>query len=251
MARTFARATVDRVTLSIGALNFVPPVTLAALVRKTTDLQGEVIFRAGTGAGASWWLNSRAADNKLEFSNQTTQAVAATMTLTVADGWCLVGTSKATGTVAPRFHKYVISTNTWTHENSGTTIADPTTPGTNAFIGSSGASSGFDGDIAVEGVWNVVLSDAQVETLPFSLAAWRQIDPKGLWLLDQQATAQKVRDLTGNGANESSLTGTSVATTSVPLFSYGAPLPRVQIQPAAVVGGGSNSPRDLILLGAG
>jgi len=251
MARTFARATVDRVTLSIGALNFVPPVSLAALVRKTTDSQNEVIFRAGSGAGASWFLNLRGSDNKMEFSNQTTQIQATTLTLTVADGWSLVGVSKATGTATPRFHKYVISSNTWTHDNAAGTIADPTTPGTNAFIGSSGASSGFDGDIAVAGVWNVVLTDAQYETLPFSLAAWRQIDPKGLWLLDQQATGQKVRDLTGNGANESSLTGPSVATTSVPLFSYGAPMPRVQIQPAAVGGGGANSPRDLLLLGAG
>jgi hypothetical protein len=161
----------------------------------------------------------------------------------------VVAISKAAGTTAPRFHKYKVSTNVWTHENAGATIADPTTPSQGPTIGGIAANANI--ELGVVGLWNVVLSDAQIEALPFSLSSWRQIGPSAMWLFDQQAIAQKIRDMSGGGANEATLTGTSVSTSSVPLLSYGAPMGRVQIQPAAVGGGGAAGPRDLLLLGAG
>lgn len=250
MARNFVRTTVDQIKLNLGALNFAGPVTAAAIVRSTTDGSNLGWYRAGSGAGASIMLSTTTV-NKLRYSNQSAQVDSPTITLVIADGWCLIAISKASGTAAPRYHKYVFSSNAWTHESSGSTIADPTTPGTSAWIGSLGASTGWDGDIAVVGTWNAVLSDGQIESLPFSLKSWHQLAPKGLWLLDQQAITQKVHDLSGNGATENTLTNTTVSTASVPVFSYGAPSVKVDIQPAAVGGGGVAGPRDLLLLGAG
>ena len=72
----------------------------------------------------------------------------------------------------------------------------------------------------------------QVEALAGSLQAWYQVQPKGLWVLDQAATTQKVPDWTGGGANESALVGTTVGTSSVPGFSYGWP-PRFALAASA------------------
>ena len=174
---------------------------------------------------------------------------AQTLTLTASDGWALIAFTKAAGTTTPRFHKYVFSTNAWTHEAAATTIADPTTPGTNVRLGGGSGPLGT-ATSRSRAAGTPPLTDAQIESLPFSLASWFQVSPKGLWLLDQQATSQLVLDLSGGGANESSRTGTSVATASVPVFSYGLPIARVAKQPAAG-GGGAAGPRDLLLLRAG
>ena len=83
-----------------------------------------------------------------------------------------------------------------------------------------GGLEAFDGDIAVAGVFPGVLSDAAIESMPFTLAAWYSLTPLALWVLDQQAVAQTVNDLAGGGSQQSAITGTTVSTQSVPLFNY-------------------------------
>jgi len=61
------------------------------------------------------------------------------------------------------------------------------------------------------------MTDAQIESLAGSLMAWRQIQPTGMWLLDQDAVAQTVPDLSGNGANQTARNGSTVGTVSCPL----------------------------------
>lgn len=142
------------------------------------------------------------------------------------DGWCFVAGTKATGTTFPRLHKYAYATNTWTHgDASANQQADASGSVSSVAVGArTGVSptSGFSGDIAIA-AWFAGnnLSDSQVEQLPFSLRAWLGYSPSGLWLLDQSSTSQTVIDLTGGGANQSNITGTSVSTASVPVFGYG------------------------------
>ena len=119
----------------------------------------------------------------------------------------MLAISKTSGTTAPRFHGYSYSSNAWQHENGASNSADPSAPSGASNIG--GWSGNYRGSIAILALWNVVLSDAQIECLPFSLAMWYQIPPQTLWLLDQQAVGQTVLDLTGNGANQSAITGTT------------------------------------------
>jgi hypothetical protein len=92
----------------------------------------------------------------------------------------------------------------------------------------------FGGDIAAAGMWGRVLSDAEVELLTFTLIGWHAAVPTALWHLDQSATTQGVSDLTGGGANQSALTGTTVSTNSVPLFNYGDG-PWLVVRPQSVV----------------
>jgi hypothetical protein len=165
----------------------------------------------------------------------STQRVATATTLTRAMGWGCIGWTKATGTVAPRIHKYLYGTNVQTHANATTTAANGTAAtGGTLRLGSFQTGDGIflDGDIAVVGIWNRVLSDVEVENLPFSLQAWFASAPSWLVVLDQDAVGQKVRDLTGGGSNETGRTGTAVTAQSVPVFTYGAPI-NPTFQPAA------------------
>lgn len=225
----------DRITLSIGACGVAfGPGTIAAICKSaadqaTNDIMALMIGSSnsgGTGCRFRVLGTTQLADLKLGGSS----ASAPTIKLLTAEGWCLLAVTKATGTVAPRFHKYVFSTNTWTHENSSTSIANNSAPSTTVTIGANVAAQDFfGGDIAIEGFWNVVLADAQIESLAYNLNAWwAPAQPKGLWLLDQAATTQKVVDLSGGGANESAITGTAVGTSSVPVFGYGGLVQRVQ-----------------------
>ena len=78
----------------------------------------------------------------------------------------LLGCTKATGTSALRFHKYVLSTGLWTHADSSTG-ANSGTPITRNILGNSTGhgATGWDGHILAIGIWNVVLSDAELEAI--------------------------------------------------------------------------------------
>jgi hypothetical protein len=148
------------------------------------------------------------------------------ITVPTTDGWVLIASGKDTGTVVPRLHKYVYSTNAWSHANGTTSIGNGSY-GTTDHITLGAHTNGSDslnGDIAVAGIFPGNLTDTQVETLASSLPAWLSLAPQALWLLDQSATTQKVGDLTGNGANQTFLSATTVATSSVPVFNLGHPL---------------------------
>lgn len=230
-------------------LNFTGDTTWAALMRRGADGSDDVLFQQNTSSNL-WSARLTAAD-KLRYRAGTTN-IDSSLTVTVADGWVLLAITKATGTTAPHFHKYIYSTNAaMTHETAGTTIADPGSPGTtDVRMGADETNAtNFAGDIAVVGIWNKVLTDSQLESMAHTLAPWWSATPKAIWVLDQ-STSTKIPDFTGNGGGENVHSATTRTTASVPIFSYiGAPI-KVTRQPAAGVGGAAG-PRDLLLLGAG
>ena len=232
MPRSFASATPDRITFSLGAGASVNgAITLAGIARKATDTGAAATILTVGNAAASrrTLLLSNANVIQLRSNNATDGAT----TFTAAEGWALICVTKAAGTATARTHKYVYSTNTWTHANTPGTLGD-STPTSNSLIGTGGGTAApWNGDIAVASAWAAAFTDAQVESLPFSLPAWFQVSPNGLWVLDQSATGMLVNDLTGNGANQSAITGTTVGTSNVPVFSYGAPIVVALHQPPA------------------
>jgi hypothetical protein len=252
MARTFNGST-DKVTVAKASAGIaLGPFTIAAIVKKTDNGAVDSAILGGDAADPAWSFyinNSSGGANAdyMAFYNHTVPAYdpgTATKVVT-ADGWVCIGVSKATGSVVPRWHRYAYSVGTWLHLDSGVSQANPPAPTTSLFIGEDGSGSFFKGDIAAIGVWPAVLTDQQFEALAYDLMAWWQVSPIGLWLLDQSATGQKIRDLTGLGANESAISGTAVGTSSVPVFSYGAPVlgPPRGVQAAAAA---SARPRILI-----
>lgn len=249
MARHFTSASSEEIITGIGTLAYVGPMTMAGIVRRASDAVAATWFRIGASATNKFAFGIRST-NLMALANGAASGIASTLALTAADGWCFIATTKAAGTASPQFYKYVYSTGVWSNQVAGQSIADPAGPFTAASLGSDTGVTFWDGDIAVAGGWNVVMTSEQLKSMCFSVTPWFQVVPQAFWLLDQAAVAQKVRDLTGHGADESSRTGTTVATGSVPVFSYGMPDPIVKRQPAAGAGGAAG-PRDLLLLGAG
>jgi hypothetical protein len=225
VARHFTAASSEKITLAIGALGFAfGPATAAVICRFTTlPVAGTELISLDVNSTNKWYFYVEGGSHKCKLQCNAGQSLGATV-LTTGKWYCLVG-SKATGTVAPRFHIYDYSAGTWTHENGASSIANSGTPVTSAILGwDSGGSAGWalNGDIAAAGVWNVAFTDQQVEPLPLTLQGWfAPAQPRALWVLDQDAVTQKVVDMSGGGAGESARSGTSVSTVSVPVFSYG------------------------------
>lgn len=170
-----------------------------------------------------------------------------TFTTTAAKSWVLLAAGKASGSATPRMHQYVYGTGVWTHQNGTVPMGDGSL-GATVTCELGGYFNGFNalnGDLAVAAIFPGNLSDAAVETLLWSLMAWHSQTPLALWLLDQSATSQAVDDLTGGGATQTAITGTSVAATSVPGFSYGADTLGVHSYPTSglppPIEGGENS----------
>lgn len=239
MARTFD-GSAHELNTSIGAFGSSDggPMTVAVIGKRNSggSTTGEWVGlhnSGGSPVGIIWRLDG--SDHPRASTDQGDQQ--ATFTWLASENWCVIAVNKANGTVTPRFHKYVYSSATWTHTDAGGTLADSTggLAGSSGFVRFGGGSGGFggawSGTLAVVAIWNRSLSDAEIEQLEGSLQGWYAAAPDGLWLLDQAATGTTVIDSTGNGANQSSITGTTVDD-GVPGFSYGFGVLRPQRIPA-------------------
>lgn len=141
--------------------------------------------------------------------------------MTSADGWALYAIKKAAGSSTARFFEYLYASDTKNVENDNVATNDPgTISGGGIKIGAwfDGTNADFfAGDIAAVGIWDThaLTLDDDIWSLAFSRQRWLSADE--LFLLDQADTAQKVASITGD-SRESAITGTTVGTSSVPLF---------------------------------
>ena len=232
MARTY-NGTSDILLVSQGGTNFsssAAGATMAAIVRRNSTGWNSVIGARASGGAIQGWsmeIENSAGGNNITFDANVGGGFGATTTITCvnADGWVLLVASRASGATGnARFYKYQYSNATPTFETVTGFTSAGSAPGASSTVevGGRWGSTGtdwFGGDIACAAVWNRQLSDVEMANLAHTLQAWHASGPAALWLLDQGATTQKVIDLTGGGANESSLTGTSVSSNSAP-FAY-------------------------------
>lgn len=138
--------------------------------------------------------------------------------------WWLIVVRKASGVVQPRFSVYEFATDTWVH---GSTPADgnSASPGAGGltFWSNDGGSDFWNGRVAIRAVWANELGpsgawtadasgDAAIEAagLETSLSSWEAASPAAGWAYNQDSTATAVTDFTGGGADQTSLTGTTV-----------------------------------------
>jgi hypothetical protein len=239
MARAFTRASSHRIQCSPGALAAASGMgnrTLVVVLRRTTNaiVTAALCLNASGDFGAAIYFN---ASNQCGLGLDGTQfaSLSTATTLTIADGWAIIAIGKASGTAAPRMHRHLYGTNAWIHNNGATSVGDGTL-GATANIQLSGVFGAFDtwdGDIAAAAVFSANLTDAQVEALASSLGAWYALAPAWMVALDQ-ASVYNLADLTGGGGNQSTVTGTAVSSSGVPL-AYGASAADVTTQPAAGV----------------
>lgn len=216
----------DRILMAIGGNNITAPNSFAAIVRRAADGDVDAIYSQGSVESTPVLTVGIETTNSLYYDRDNSADFnLSTFTVTAAEGWVLVAGSKASGTVVSRFHKYVYGTNAWTHADSAGTCANPASPGAGGVCmlgqAKSTAVAPFGGDMEIVGTWNRVLTDGELENLPFSLQNWYASDPVGLWLLDQSLATQNIADLTGNGANQTAITGTAIATNHSPVWNRG------------------------------
>jgi hypothetical protein len=230
MARTFDGSG-DFIKTSVGACALTGAFTVVCVIRRNSNSTSyHNLLTAQTGAltGSQYGLEieSNGDGNNLQIQSGNTGFQASSFTVTTTDGWCLVAGGKASGTATPRMHKYVYSSNTWTHQNAGGTLGNPSSVsgGVLAFGTWENDLDDYDGDLAVAAIFDRNLTDVEVEQLAHTLQGWYAAGPVGMWIFDQSAIGQTVIDNTGNGANQSSITGTAVATSSAPGPGYGFPI---------------------------
>jgi hypothetical protein len=212
VARTFNGSS-DVISLTVGGLASIGTgaCTIAAIVKLGDTTDGCPLWMGSTGSADTHFLEI--------FGGQWNYRGTNIMAGSTADNWHLIAATKTAGTTTPRGHKYVYGTNTWTHTNAGSTLADPS--GTTAFAGigryQTAAAEFFNGDIAVVAAWSRALADVDIEQLAHSLQAWYAAAPLAGSVLDQQAVGTPINDWTGGGANQSAITGTTVSTNSAPI----------------------------------
>lgn len=187
------------------------PITIAGIV-KLNDLfsGGDLIYTNDPGFPVStcWRFNSGSG-----VWNYSTDTGNRDVVTPPDDIWTLVAVTKATGSATPRGHLYNYNTSTWSHANAAGAMTDSTvTPGASGFIQVGGLFNFLNASIAVIGVWAAVLSDGDIEGLDLALSAWVAQNPNTLWAFNQASTSDPVLDLMGNGADQSSITGTTVIT---------------------------------------
>lgn len=240
MPRTFDGGN-DNIHCSSGTLSAFTFGTLVAVIRRNSTAYNNImtLHNSGGTSRSGIEIEDNGSGNHLQWQYDG-NFVPSMFTVVNADGWALIAMGKGTGTTAVRCHKYVYSTNTWTHSDSNGTATNSTAPGASSTMrfGEWEGADDFNGDIAIAGAWLRNLTDAEVEQLSHSLQGWHALAPDALWMFDQQAIGQAVADLAGNGANQSSIAGTTVSASALPGLSYGH---EVSVPHSAPSGGAANT----------
>lgn len=218
MARTFASSIIRT---SVGAFPNTLTFTWCAIV-KPRVVSGTMTMVDSTLSGNTNQFNYSSTGYLLILNGSFRFASSPIVPTT---GWEFIALTKGPGSVTSRYHRYVYATDTWTRSNtSGTAPGVSGTPTAVAIGSTTSSAQPMDGDLAAVGIYDYAMSDSAIDAMPFSLMTWASCGPKVLWVLDQSATTQPVLDWSGGGADQSSITGTSVSANSVPILSYGHPV---------------------------
>lgn len=132
--------------------------------------------------------------------------------VTVADGWVLIGYTKPTGSAVGNHHHYNYGSETWLHPAGGTALNSCSVL-TESWFGMSWE-SGYPTpmNLLIAGVWDSELSSANIETLITGTQAWIDLGPEELWRFD---TMSSISSLTGS-STETSRVGTTLDTGVAP-----------------------------------
>lgn len=210
---------------SIGA----GPFTVAWLVKLTANDGAPVYF--GPASGGSSAVRFVATPFGTNWDGTTNGSTYQSFVGRTLSEWTLVAVSKAAGSATPRAHRYNYTAATWTHADATGALPDATAAAETIRFGHFRNESQFlDGRLAVVGAWDTVLSDGAVEGLTDALSAWVASAPVGLWAFNQDDVGDPVLDLTDGGADQASITGTTVVTgDDPPGFDFALDVPPAEI----------------------
>jgi hypothetical protein len=225
--RHFTRASQEYLTFAPGsALNAVDSdvMTVAWIWRPASVHAGCIVYGAdAAGGGSRKWAVNEYSDGNTWFGTDSDGQI--TGSYTADDEWLLNASANNVAGSDRRAHRYNFTDETWSHTDPGGSVAK-TAPGTldHVRVGrmANSATEYLDGDLAVLAIFDSYLSDGNMETLTSGLSAWVALSPVALWAFNQADTSDDVLDLTGNGADQTAITGTTVVTgDDPPGFSFG------------------------------
>jgi hypothetical protein len=203
-------------TLAQGAF------TVVAIAKIVTLADDGCVFDL-SNAGASRALFGHTSGGAMRYLRGSFESPGDGPSWTAADGWVIVAWTKAAGTAVVRYHKCVMSTDTWTHQDSAGTIGNDDNTCTFA-----STRPNNDGDLVLRGrraalaAYNSVLDDTAIQALRDNWADWLAAGPIDAWRFDQATTSEAIDDQTGNGADQTNLVGSTVVTDDPPPgFSFG------------------------------
>jgi hypothetical protein len=211
VARRLDFGTSDKITLAAGALtNSTRAGTLIILVKRASVFnQNMAIVSGRASTTVTWDLH---VDAGTPFGDGDFGTGGSSITL---DNWTVIAVTKTSGTTSYRYHVAEVG-GAWTHNDSGFNLADGA-GGTDSIEIGTGDEASPNVDIAAAAKWATdVLSDAEIEALGTTdMADWMAGAPDGAWQFNQASTSDDVLDLTGGGADQTAISGTTVVTDPV------------------------------------
>lgn len=230
--------TSDYVTLTItGSMRFrfsdaTNGATWLAVLKRNSTTPDVVIAPGDSGNLWAAFIQANGSGNGIAIYENPTGTILDGSSVVTADGWVMCGLTKTAGSSNVIAHKLVLDgASSWSHTTGDLGNALAYTPANTAtLLGADSTDTPqdfFAGRMAVIGAWNTALSNGTIETLePQQFGdmdaletAWLATSPQGMWRLDQASTGTAITDLTGNGSDQSALSGTTVINGDDPPFS--------------------------------
>jgi hypothetical protein len=215
VSRHFSRAASDYVRLTPGTIGASDggPVTVVTIWKPGSSADGSLYNTVATGPYNMLWFGPTSGSLWFQYGG----SFGSSQPYTSGDGWRIDAWSKTSGTSAVRGH-YALWGGGWTHTDYSVKSDTTAAPVDYIMLGRSSVVGvgTLEGDIAVVMAVGRVLSDAEIEALTGGLIEWVDaVDavpgtPAGLWPLNQAAVSDPVVDITGDGADQSAISGTSV-----------------------------------------
>lgn len=204
----------DQIRCAPGAVSDVTfgALTIAFIVKWFSTEQGSPIYAGNTTGGDSIRMDVETFSGTLYFAVEDNHVVMGSAP--AENVWHLVAVSKTTGSDVPRFHHYDYSAGVWAHQDGDSTQVDGTNVLDYVDIGPWDGVDFTDGRLAVLGVFPANYTDTAIETagMEAALQNWVDDGPAALWPFDQDSVSTPLEDITGNGADQTSITGTTVVT---------------------------------------
>lgn len=193
----FDGSSLSRLVCDLGAVSIGSGFTMVAVIRPKAAASAQQILGVENSSDQDVIsMEIRDDDHLIGVIDGVEQGDFTTLT---ADKWYIVAYSKSSGTSAPRGHyRNLTDAGAWGHANSSSVAHPARTPAKITL----GEWSNLDPallHLAVVGIWNSVLTDAQIETLGQNLDAWEALSPSW-WALANGTTP--LFDESGGGGNE-------------------------------------------------
>lgn len=197
--------------------------TIAVLFKRSGSTTDGTQFLVSLDGGVNSNQRGAVSISTVSAMQLTVGGITRTFGFTISDNvWYLFVVKKAAGTATPRANIYNYDTAAWvgwangsdTLDNDGTTLVE-------VRHGNGPGDFPLNGKMGGAVVYTTALSDGDGETLADSAQSWFTLGPAAMWRLNQFSELTSVPDDTGNGADQTAITGTVADTADDPDgFSY-------------------------------